>query len=196
MTNKKQKTEKLAIGAVLTAIVIVLQILAVLFNSFKLLPFSLTFVLVPIVLGAALCGTATATWLGFVFGVTVLLSGDAALFLGFSVPGTIVTVLTKGMLCGLVTGFVYSFIHKKSNGLAIWISSIVCPIVNTGIFILGCYVFFLKDLTAAAAGFGFENATSLIFIGFCGINFLVEFAINILLNPAITTVLKVVKTNK
>ncbi len=196
MTKRKEMTQKLAIGAILTAIVIVLQLLAVLFNSFKLLPFSLTFVLIPIVLGAALCGISMSTWLGFVFGVTVLLSGDAAMFLGFSVKGTVITVLLKGILCGYVTGVFYKAYSSFNQKCAIWISAIVCPIVNTGIFILGCYIFFLGDLTASAASFGFDNATSLIFIGFCGINFLVELGINLLLNPAITTVINVVKRKK
>ena len=94
----KEPSLKLAIGGILTAIVIVLQFIG---SSIKFGTFSISLILIPVVLGAALCGPIVSAWLGFVFGVVVLLSGDASLFLAISVPGTIVTVLLKGTLCGL-----------------------------------------------------------------------------------------------
>ncbi len=193
--KRREQTKNLAVGAILTAFVIVLQFLA-LFTRFG--TFSITLVLIPIVLGAALCGVKTATWLGFVFGVVVLLSGDASWFLGFSVSGTVITVLAKGTACGLVTGLVYKAISPKNNRLAIWISAIICPIVNTGVFALGCYIFFFKDLTdfIAAQSLNFANTTAYIFLGLIGINFIIELLINIVLNPAITTVIKNLKKQK
>lgn len=190
--KKKKQIENLAVGAILTALVVVLQFLAIFTRPIFPL-FSITLVLIPIVLGAALCGTKISAWLGFVFGVVVLLSGDAGVFLAFSIPGTIITVLLKGTLCGLAAGLVYSALSKKGNKLAIWAASIVCPIVNTGVFALGCYVFFLKDLTAMAAENGYANATAFIFLGLIGINFIVEVVINVILNPAVITVIRVVK---
>jgi thiamine transporter ThiT len=53
MTNsRRESTKKLVLGAVLTALVIVLQLLGA-FIRFG--PFSISLVLVPIVIGAALC---------------------------------------------------------------------------------------------------------------------------------------------
>ena len=80
-TNKNGKsfTKNLTMVAILTAITVVLQIVALVSRPF--LPFSITLSLFPIVIGAALCGPVTSSWLGFAFGVTVLLSGDAAAFL-------------------------------------------------------------------------------------------------------------------
>ena len=77
MTNKKQQTQKLVLGAVLTALVVVLQLLGT-FVRFG--PFAISLVLIPIVIGAATCGYKIGAWLGFVFGVVVLLSGDATAF--------------------------------------------------------------------------------------------------------------------
>lgn len=193
-TSEKRKTanKNLAIGAMLTAFVIVLQLLA-LFTRFGI--FSITLVLIPIVIGAAICGIKTSTWLGFVFGVVVLLSGDASWFLGFSVPGTVITVLAKGTACGFVTGVVYKALEKNHSRLAIWISSIICPIVNTGVFALGCYIFFLDDLTAAASADG-KSVTAFIFISLIGINFIIEVLINVILNPTITMLIKTLKKQK
>ncbi len=194
MKNQKQQIRNLTTGAILTAIVVVLQFLAI--YTRPLFPaFSISLVLIPIVLGAALCGVKTATWLGFVFGVVVFLSGDATWFMGFSIVGTIVTVLLKGVLCGFVTGIVYKALSKAESKAAIFAASVVCPVVNSGVFALGCYVFFLKDLTSVAADSGFANATVYIFLSLIGINFLVELLINIILNPTVTTVMKAIKKN-
>ena len=76
--NRKEQTKLLVLGALLTAVVIVLQLLGA-FIRFG--PFSISLVLIPIVIGAAMCGVGIATWLGLVFGAVVLISGDATAFL-------------------------------------------------------------------------------------------------------------------
>ncbi len=189
---KKTNTQNLAIGAILTAFVIVLQILA-LFTRFGI--FAITLVLIPIVIGAAICGIGVSTWLGFVFGLTVLISGDASWFLGFSVIGTVLTVILKGVACGFVTGVVYKLLEKMNSHLAIWIASIICPLVNTGVFALGCYVFFLNDLTAEAGEAG-KNVTSYIFLTLIGFNFIIELLINVILNPTIKMLITTLRKQK
>ena len=75
-------TENLTMGAVLTALIVILQFLAIGVKALMpFLPFTFSLVLIPIVIGAAKCGPYMGAWLGFVFGVIVLLSGDAAAFL-------------------------------------------------------------------------------------------------------------------
>ncbi len=189
----KKSTEVLTLGAILTAIVVVLQFVAIIFRSFfPLLPFTISLVLVPIVIGAAKCGPGMGGWLGFVFGVVVLLSGDAAAFLAVNIPGTIITVLVKGTLCGLLAGLTYKALEKKNTAAAVLASSVVCPIVNTGIFFLGCLIFFLDTVKEWALAWGAgENFAKYMFLGLAGINFLVEFGINVLLNPAIHRLLKI-----
>ena len=186
--NRKEQTKLLVLGALLTAVVIVLQLLGA-FIRFG--PFSISLVLVPIVIGAAMCGVATATWLGFVFGAVVLLSGDAAAFLQLSVFGTVVTVLLKGMLAGLLAGLTFKAFRKINFYLAILLSAIVCPLINTAVFILGCFVFFYKDLAMwAPAG---QSTVAYIFLGLVGGNFIFEILSNILLSPVITRVLNITK---
>lgn len=98
MKTQKMSTQSLVLCAIMTALVIILQFMGA---FIKLGTFSISLVLVPIVIGAAICGVGAGAWLGFVFGIVVLLSGDAAAFLAVSVPGTIITVLAKGTACGL-----------------------------------------------------------------------------------------------
>lgn len=92
----------LAVMGVLTAVVIVLQALAI---GIRFGTFSITLVLIPIVVGAALYGWKAGAWLGLVFGAVVLMT-DAAAFLAVSVPGTAVTCLLKGILAGIAAAVV------------------------------------------------------------------------------------------
>ena len=190
MTNQKQQTQKLVLGAVLTALVIVLQLLGT-FVRFG--PFAISLVLIPIVIGAATCDYKIGAWLGFVFGVAVLLSGDAAAFLAINVPGTIITVLLKGTLCGLISGLVYKLIEKHNRYIAVIAAAIVCPIVNTGVFLLGCGVFFLDTIAEWGAGAGFNNTVAYMFLGLVGGNFIVELIANIILAPIISTIINLNK---
>ena len=88
----KQNTKKIAGIGLLTAIVVVLQLLG---SFIRFGPFSISLVLIPIAVGAALYGILAGGWLGLAFGVAVLLSGDAGVFLAINPIGTVVTVLIK-----------------------------------------------------------------------------------------------------
>lgn len=188
----KEKTQALVGTGILTAIVIVLQTLA---TGIRLGPFSITLVLVPIIVGAALYGIKSGVWLGFVFGVVVLFT-DAGAFLTISVPGTIVTCLLKGMLAGLASAAVYKLLEKKNKWLAVFAAAIVCPIVNTGIFLLGCLVFFYDTIKEWATGAGFESVGTYMILGLVGLNFLVEAGVNIVLGSAIVRIIDVVTKSK
>lgn len=191
ISNKKgMSTRTMVLGAVLTAIVVVLQFMAPLF---RFTAFSLSFVLVPIVLGAALCGVGVSTWLGFVFGVVVLISGDAASFLAVDIPGTIVTVLVKGAACGLAAGLVYKLLEKKNTYLAVFAAAATCPVVNTGVFLIGCRLFFWETVKAWGAGLGYENAIAYMLLGLAGVSFLVELLINLVLSPVIIRLINIRK---
>ena len=179
----------LTLGAILTAMVIVLQMLG---QFIRFGPFSISLVLVPIVIGAAMCGPKISTWLGFIFGVAVLMT-DAAAFLAISVPGTVITVLLKGMAAGLAAGLICKALEKKNRTLAVILAAIVCPLVNTGIFLLGCVVFFLDTVTQWGVGAGFDNVGAYLIFGMVGINFLVEMGINIFLSPVVVKLLNVGK---
>lgn len=184
--RQRMSTEILVLGAILTALVVVLQMMGA-FIRFGM--FSISLVLVPIVIGASVGGAKLGAWLGGVFGIVVLISGDAAAFLAISVPGTIITVMVKGIACGLVAGLIYKWLSKYDRYASVVISALVCPVVNTGVFLLGCSVFFMDTIkTWALADYG-ENVVGYLFLGLAGVNFLVEVAINVLLTPAIVRLL-------
>ena len=204
MEKKKLDTRMLTGMALMTAVVVILQFLGA-FVRFG--PFSISLVLIPIVVGAALYGPAAGAWFGFVFGMVVLLSGDAAAFLVINPLGTILVVLFKGALAGLCAGLVYTALSgaaakkappaeetpKKGIELPVIVSAIVCPVVNTGIFLIGCLLFFLPTIREWAAAMGFENVGSYMIFGLVGGNFLFELLFNIILSPVIVRLIRVGK---
>ena len=171
-----------------TAIVVVLQLLG---GGIRFGVFSISLVLVPIVVGSAVYGWKTGAWLGFAFGAAVLLSGDASAFLIVDPLATVLVVLLKGIACGLFAGLVYKLLHSLNKVFAVFAAAVVAPVVNTGIFLVGCRCFFWETIAAWGAAMGFANAADYAFFGLAGINFLIEIAVNLLLAPMIVRLIKI-----
>ena len=180
--KKNTKTGKVVGLGLFTAIVVVLQLLGA---FIKFGPFSITLVLAPIVIGAALYGIGAGAFLGLVFGVAVLISGDAGAFLTINPIATVGVVLLKGMLAGLSAGMVYSLVQKASKLGGVIVAGIVCPVVNTGVFLIGCYLFFQEWLVAVFGTTGFTTVVA----GLVGINFVIELGTNLVLSSAIVKII-------
>lgn len=195
LNMKTNNKTKMIVGiGLMTAIVVVLQLLG---SFIKFGVFSISLVLVPIIVGAALYGIGAGAWLGLAFGVTVLASGDAGVFLAVNPVGTVVTVLLKGVLAGLAAGGVYKLIEKKNKLIAVITAGVVAPVVNTGVFIIGCWLFFMPLITEWATAAGAENAGLFVLTGVVGVNFFVELAINLVLSTVIVRIIKIaIKGNK
>ena len=182
-------TQRLVLAAILTAIVVVLQVMA-LVTRFVLPMFAINLVLIPIVIGAAVGGVAVGAWLGFISGVAILIT-DASAFFAISIIGTILTVLIKGTASGMAAAGVYRLLEKKNRYVAVLCAAVACPVVNTGIFVLGCLTFFMDTMRAWGAAAGFDNAFVFILLGLIGINFIIELVINVVLSPVVLRLLDI-----
>lgn len=190
-SSSNNQVRRLTLAAMLTAIVFVLQLLG---SIIKLGVFSTaSLVLVPIVIGAALLGWQYGAWLGFVFSAAVLISGDAALFLAVSPLGTILTVFVKGILAGLVAGLICAKAVKLPQLPKTVLAATACPLVNTGIFLLGCRLFFWETVAQWAEGVGTQSVWAYAILTLVGANFIVELLINIILSPVIVRLLQFAK---
>jgi len=204
-TNSKDKILKLVQLAILTALVIVLQALG---SFIKIGPLPMSFVLVPIVIGACMLGAKYGAFLGFVFGLITMIMGitgaDALSFLLFEAHPVLFVVLCllKATMAGFVAGLVYTLLRKTFDGknkiLQTVFASIAAPIVNTGIFIAGMLLFFVPTMEALPSMFpdvfgGYGSTVQLVFLGLAGLNFVGEFVVNLVLSPAIVRIIDVVK---
>ena len=186
--RKGMDTKSLVLLALLTALVAILSYFGGFIKIGGLASISLT--LVPVVLGAALCGPIAGAWLGGVSAIVFFTTADAIFWFGLSIPGTVITVLVKGVAAGLAAGYVYKLVEKYNRYVAIVAAAAVCPIVNTGIFLIGCLIFFMDTVTAGASGADMSVFGYLI-IFFVGLNFVFELVVNMLLSPALARVIEI-----
>lgn len=194
ISTTKSKVNRMVGMAIFVAIVVVLQIVG---NFIKVGTFSISLVLVPIVIGAAIYGATAGAVLGGAFGVVVLINcingtdiGGNMLWLA-NPAITAVLCLLKGILAGFVAGIVYSAVSKKNVYIGVICAAVICPVVNTGIFITAMIFLFRDTLTLWA---GDSNILYYAFIGMAGINFLLEMGVNIVLSPVIIRIVNAVKT--
>ena len=185
-----EKTRRLTGLALMTAIIVVLQVVA---SFVKFGPFTITLALAPIIIGAALYGAGAGAWLGAVFGVVVLIACAAGWDPGGNILFTANPLLTaalciiKGAAAGFVSGLVFRAIARRSPMGASITAGIVCPVVNTGIFIAALIILFPDTLTAWATADGKDIVTYIILV-LTGVNFVLELAINMVLSTVIARV--------
>ena len=193
---RNQKIKRMAAVALLMALVVVMQ-----FVSGMIPPvggFSISLVLIPVVLGSALYGPGVGALLGGTFGMIVFINcvtgadpGGAMVFQANPVLCFLV-VMAKGMLAGLASGWVYRLLKCKNTYLAMLCAAIICPVVNTGVFVV-CMLTFFKDVLSAWAGGG--DLLVYILTGLVVANFLPEMIINVVFSPAGQRIAHVVQKN-
>jgi len=192
---KNNKLKRMAGIALLMALVVVMQFLSGLIPSFG--GFNLSLVLIPVVLGSAIYGVSAGALLGGTFGAIVFINCvtgvdmGGAMVLQANPVLCFLVVMGKGILAGAAAGFVYSQMKKFNGYIAMLCSAIVCPLVNTGVFI-ACMFTFFKDVLAAWASGG--EIVAYVLSGLVLCNFVPELIINIVFSPAGERILQI--TNK
>ncbi|MCR5653087.1 MAG: ECF transporter S component [Ruminococcus sp.] len=192
-TNTKTNMFRMAGLGILTAIIIVLQVVT---TYFPTKPFAITLALIPIVIGAALYGARAGAYLGGVFSVVVI----AMCIFGVDVGGAmvwnanpflcVVVCLLKGVAAGFVSGLVFKALSKKNTIVATAAAAVLSPIVNTGIFSIGMLLFFKPVLEAWSGG---SDVLYYVVFTMTGVNFLVELGVNIVVTPIIVSIIKAVR---
>lgn len=182
----KSQIKRMVTIALLMAIVVVLQMLSGMLPKIAGV-FSLSLVLIPIVLGAAFCGVRAGALLGGAFGVIVFINcvtgadpGGAMVFQANPILCFLV-VMGKGVACGAAAGLVYKLVGSRNDYLGMLLAAVVCPVVNTGIFIV-CMLTFFNDVLAAWANG--QDMVGYILSGLVLVNFVPELILNIAFSPA------------
>ena len=197
MNSKFFSAKNVAILGILIALVIVLQLFA---SAVPMFGVTLNFSLIPIAFAGILLGAFGGAIVGFVCGLVVFISmavlgGEvftSTLFQAHPVMLTLICI-GKTTIAGLVSGLVFKFLSKKKEFLAVCISAIILPIINTGIYMLGIII--MKDTTATFLGMGANSAMAVFGAVFALIwlNFVLEMAVNLVFIPMIKRVVKAIK---
>lgn len=200
--NRFFSAKNIATLGVLLALVLVLQLAL---GTVSIGQVQLNFSLIPIVLGAILLGPIAGALLGFISGVIILAQlitvptlFNTTLWTYNPVVTTLICLL-KTTVAGGVAGILFKVVSKKSELGATFVAAGIVPVINTGLFILGCLCMsgtigiFRDELSAIE---GFENFAGMnvfifILVGIVTFNFFIEFALNLVLAPAIHRVVLV-----
>ena len=189
MKTKNSKLYNLVLTAILMGVVILLQLFA---SAIPIGTTNISLVLIPIVMGAMLCGPKSGAILGFTFGAVVLIGGISGtdpftnLLINHHPVITTLLCLGKGTAAGWGAGVLYSLISKKSSVAATFAASAVAPIINTGLFILGG-LFMSGTITDNFVADG-QSLMYFLIIVCAGLNFIVELTVNTVFAPALAYV--------
>ena len=183
---KNPNIKKMATIALLIAMIIVLQFIGSMIPPIGGM-FSISLVLIPVVIGAALYGPSAGAVLGAAFGVIVAINcatgadpGGQLVFQSNPIL-CIFVVMLKGILAGVCAGAVYKLLCKFNGYAAMLCAAILCPVVNTGVFLLCMNVFFKDVLAVWADG---KDIFVYMLSGIVLCNFVPELIINVVFSPA------------
>ena len=205
--TRNPKIRQMVQLAILTALLLVLAFTPI--GYLRLGPFSVTFMPVPVVIGAILLGPRGGAFLGFVFGLT-----SFAQCFGIDPMGTtlmtinifytfVMTVVTRTLM-GFLTGLVYRGVQKlleklpksdKSMPVAYALTSAAGPLFNTILFMSAMYLFFGKEQVVLDAFALTEAVPFFVFVfGLVFLNALVELLVTLVIGTAICVALSHTKT--
>ena len=153
--------------ALLTAIVILMAYTPL--GYLKVGAESITFIVVPVAVGAVLLGPKAGAFLGLVFGLTSLaqcFGMDAFGTLLFSAKPvqTAICCIVPRILVGVVPALVYMGLSKvcKKRAVNIAVSCVIAPITNTILYLCFMAVFFQSYLIEA---YSYTGKGGIVFLG-------------------------------
>lgn len=195
---KNAKIKRMVGIALLMAMVIVLQFVG------SMIPpiggtVSISLVLIPIIVGAAIYGPGAGAILGATFAVVTIINcitgadpGGAMVFQANPLLCVLV-VSSKSVLCGTISGLVYMALRKANAYVAMLCAAIICPVINTGVFVTCMMLFFKPVLSAWAGG---TDVVTYVLTGLVLCNFLPEMVLNIVFSPAGHQITRIVNKTK
>lgn len=190
---KKQNIRKMAQLAILIAVMLIFAFTPL--GYLKVAAIEITFMVLPVAIGAIVVGPAGGALLGGVFGITSFIqcfgsSPFGMLLLGINPVFTFLTCMVPRILCGWLAGLIFRGLQKvdKTKLLSYCIAALSTAVLNTAFFILSIVVFFWQNeaFISAMTSWGFSLDSFWVFvIAFVGLNGLIEAIVNFVLAAAV-----------
>ncbi len=192
MNSKFFTTKNVVYLAILTTLLVVLNLLGTVFKIVT----NVNLTLIPIVVGALTLGIKGGFILGLISGLMTFIFGVTGLdpftnFLFSQHPVLTFLVCTVKITAAAVLGaIVYNVLKNKNKYVATFVASAVVPVINTLIFILGALL--MSDTISVLSSAEGVSVIYFLIVICAGINFLIELGINLIVAPAIYSVIRVV----
>lgn len=195
---------KMAQLAVLIAIMLIFAFTPI--GYLKTAGIEITFMILPVAIGAILLGPVGGAVLGGVFGITSFIqcfgmSAFGMLLLGINPVFTFITCFVPRVLCGWLSGVIFKALSKvdKTKFLSYCVAALSTALLNTLFFVLSIIIFFWNngDFAAGMASWGIPMDSLWAFVvAFVAINGVIEAAVNCVAATAVSKALVVVMNRK
>ncbi|NLY17503.1 MAG: ECF transporter S component [Clostridiaceae bacterium] len=201
VNKSKFSVRKIAVTGILSALSIALNFTPLAFMLVPGLPVQITFMHIPVIIGAIVEGPFAGAFIGMVFGLTSLYTAvqQSALPIAFAFLNPLVSILPR-ILIGIVAHYVYkglnSIFKEKKQAVSIGITAAAATLTNT-IGVLGMiYILYARRyVEALISSLGLPADTTPVYIFVSALpNFIAELVSSILI--CVPVVLAVKKIRK
>lgn len=162
---------------------------------FQTMGLSITFLTVPVAVGAIMLGPKGGAVCGLAFGITSFLQcfgigAFGTMLFSINPIGTAVTCIVPRILDGWLCGFLFQILRKRTKGAAYLLTSLACPVFNTLLFMTSLVLFFYHTdyIQGLAATFGASNPF-VFAAAFVGVQGMIEAAVCFVLAGAVSRAL-------
>ena len=188
---RRRKTLALAQNAILTALIVLMAFTPI--GYLPLGPVKMTFIMVPVAVGAITLGEKSGAFLGLVFGITSFIQCFGLDLFGTTLFGinpvyTFIMCIVPRVLMGYLCGVIYKFIARKKRTLALVIASFFAPVLNTVFFMSLLMIFFGNSDYIM----GIRNGAELLpfLVAFVGLNGVMEIVTTTVVAPPVASAIK------
>ncbi len=185
MTNTNSKVRQTALTAILAAIVILMAFTPL--GYLRMGPVSITFLVIPVVIGGIVLGPVRGAFLGAVFGATSFIqcfgmdAFGTALF-ALNPAATAAACFAPRILIGVVAGLLFPALKRFGEAAAFVCTAVAGTLTNTILFI-GMVVTFFRNSYFGGSPFW------TVFLGFFSFNVALELAVGVAASAALSAVL-------
>ncbi len=185
--TRKAKTLSLVQNAVLASVVVLMAFTPI--GYLRIGAVEMTFIMVPVAVGAITLGEKSGAFLGLVFGISSFIqcfgmSPFGAALLSINPLFTLIMCHVPRILMGYLCGVIYKALSKAKKGFAVIIASFSAPVLNTFFFITSLMIFFGKSDFIMGMRAGTENLIAFL-IAFVGLNGIMEIVTTTLIAPPV-----------
>lgn len=156
---------------------------------------SITFLTVPVAVGAIILGPKGGAVCGLAFGITSLIQcfmggSFGSMLLSINPVGTTFTCIVPRVLEGLFCGLIFQAVQKVSRNRAYFAASLACPLLNTLFFMSAVVLIFYRTdyIQGFVSALGVSNPFMFV-VAFVGVQGLIEAGVCFLIASAVSRTL-------
>lgn len=141
------KTKQMVLYALLTAIIVLMSFTPI--GYLKTLGLEITFITIPVIVGAILMGPGAGAILGAVFGITSFIqcfgmSAFGTVLMGISAPLTFLVCVPTRILMGYLCGWIFKALKRKigTHAVSFAVAGLSGALLNTLFFVVALVLCF------------------------------------------------------